>query len=179
MSMIKPALQGVMDEIRKNSAAANVVFRASTELREGMHCEGRVGKFDPLDVDEPLILGGTNKGPNPVELLLVALGTCQEIVYRAYATLLEIPIDSVKCTLKGHLDLRGFFGLDEDCPAGYQKIAYQTEITSPASFDELRKLSELVERRCPVLNSLERPVPIDGTVVINGETVTPALGAVG
>ena len=34
-------------------------------------------------------------GPNPVEIVLAALGTCQEITYRAYATALGIPLERV------------------------------------------------------------------------------------
>ena len=30
--------------------------------------------------------GGANAGPNPLDVMLAALGTCQEITYKAYAT---------------------------------------------------------------------------------------------
>ena len=38
-----------------------------------------------ITVDEPESLGGTDKGPNPVELLLDALGSCQAIAINAFA----------------------------------------------------------------------------------------------
>jgi hypothetical protein len=53
----------------------------------------------------------TDTGPNPVEAVLAALATCQEITYRAYATTLGIPLESVSVTLEGSLDLRGFFAV--------------------------------------------------------------------
>jgi OsmC-like protein len=53
------------------------------------------------------MLGGTDAGPNPVELVLAALATCQEITYRAYATALGIPLESVSVRLEGLLDLIG------------------------------------------------------------------------
>ena len=38
-------------------------------------------------VDEPPVMpGGKDKGPNPMDLCLAALGTCQEISYKAFAT---------------------------------------------------------------------------------------------
>lgn len=42
-------------------------------------------------VDEPPALGGSDPGPNPVELVLAALRTCREITSRAYATALGGP----------------------------------------------------------------------------------------
>lgn len=59
-----------------------------------------------LVVDEPPDLGGSDAGPNPVELVLAALGTCQEITYRAYATTLGIPLERVSVNLTGTIDLK-------------------------------------------------------------------------
>ena len=76
-----------------------------------------------LVVDEPESLGGTDSGPNPVELILAALGTCQEITYRAYAAALAIPLEHVSVTLEGDIDLRGFFAVDESVQAGISETA--------------------------------------------------------
>lgn len=166
---IKKTLLAAMDNIKANPAGAKVVFRASTQLGEGMHCLGKVRDFPAMSIDEPTDLGGMDRGPNPVEIVLVALGTCQEIVYRAYAAVLGIPLESVKCDLRGYLDLRGLFGLDASVPAGYQKIVFETEIKSPASREDLQKLAQIVESHCPVLNTLQMPVNVAGNVVINGQ----------
>ena len=56
--------------------------------------------------------GGSDAGPNPVELILTGLATCQETAYRAYTTALGVPLDSVSIKLEGVLDLRGFFAVD-------------------------------------------------------------------
>jgi uncharacterized OsmC-like protein len=164
---IKNTLLGAIENIKANPAGAKVVFRASTELAEGMHCTGSVREFPKFSIDEPADLGGTDKGPNPVELVLVALGTCQEIVYRAYASVMGIELESVKCDLRGHLDLRGLFGMDPNVPAGYQKIMFETKVKSSASPEALAKLGQTVERHCPVLNALQVPVEVVGTVMIN------------
>ncbi|MBN8911931.1 MAG: OsmC family protein [Rhizobiales bacterium] len=166
---IKKILLAAMDNIKANPAGAKVVFRASTQLGEGMHCLGKIRDFPAMSIDEPTDLGGMDRGPNPVEIVLVALGTCQEIVYRAYAAVLGIPLESVKCDLRGYLDLRGLFGLDPSVPAGYQKIMFETEIKSPASREDLQKLAQMVESHCPVLSTLQMPVTVSGNVVINGQ----------
>lgn len=169
---IKNTLLAAIGNIKENPAGAKVVFRASTRLGDGMHCFGKVRDFSEMSIDEPADLGGTDHGPNPVEIVLVALGTCQEIVYRAYAAVLGIELESVKCDLRGYLDLRGLFGMQDGVPAGFQKIIFETEVKSSASREELHKLAQIVEKHCPVLNTLQAPVEVSGNVVLNGQPMT-------
>ncbi|MBS0270513.1 MAG: OsmC family protein [Proteobacteria bacterium] len=165
---IKNTLLSAIDNIKSNPAAAKVVFRASTALGEGMHCTGTVREFPAMNIDEPADLGGTDHGPNPVEIVLVALGTCQEIVYRAYAAVMGIELKSVTCDVRGHLDLRGLFAMDPSVRAGFQKIMFETKIESSASPEALAKLAQTVESHCPVLNTLQVPVEVTGSVALNG-----------
>src|SRR5215217_5674208 len=84
-------------------------FVSETRLVDGFQTSADVRQFG-LTVDEPPTLGGTDRGPTPVELVLTALGTCQEIVYATYARVLGIPVDGVSVRVEGRLDPRGFFG---------------------------------------------------------------------
>jgi uncharacterized OsmC-like protein len=151
-----------------NQQKANFSFRAATELKDGMHCTSKIRKFPPFNVDEPASFGGTNRGPSPVEILLAALGTCQEITYRIYASLMGIPLESVQCELSGHLDLGGFLGTNPSVRSGIQQIKYETKIKSSANPEALAELARTVECRCPILNTLQEPVEVVGFVTING-----------
>ncbi len=164
---LKQALGKTVQAIQDNPVMSRVVFEAQTALVEGVRCAGKVRDFAPIVVDEPPELGGSDKGANPVELVLVALGTCQEIMYAAMAAMMGIRLDEVKVHLKGTLDLKGLFGMDPSIPPGYQKISYETFLESPASEEELRKLVEAVETHCPVLDSLVRPIEVSGKVMLN------------
>lgn len=53
---------------------------------------------------------GEDSGPSPVELVLAALGACQEVVYGVHARLLGIPLEPVTVAVEAEIDLRGFFG---------------------------------------------------------------------
>lgn len=171
---LREALQKTLDAITKNPKCSNVVFRAETELVEDVRCTVKVRDFSPMTVDEPAELGGTNLAMNPVELVLGALGACQEIMFAAYAAVMGITLTTVKVNVKGYLDLQGLFSMNEAVPAGYKKICYETTIESPADRELLQKLVAVVESHCPVLDTLVRPVEVTGVVTINGSKMTPA-----
>ena len=146
-------------------------FAASTSLVDEYRTEVRIREFT-LEVDEPPLIGGTDSGPTPVELVLAALGTCQEIVYATYARVLGIPLDGVSVNAEGRLDLRGFFGV-ADVPAGFQDVTFTVDISSPAPAEDVARLVAAVNAHCPVLDILKQPVAVTGEFRLNGE----ALGA--
>lgn len=165
---IKQALLATIAGINKNPPTAKVVFRAGSRLEEDVRCSAQIRDFPPLVIDEPPALGGQDAGANPVELVLAALGTCQEIMYAAYASVMDIPLDGVEITARGYLDLRGLLGLHADIPPGYQRVSFDVDIRSSAPEEDLRRLIDAVEAHCPVLDILTRSLPVQGKARVNG-----------
>lgn len=165
---LKTAVMGVIDAFTKNPEAAKAVFRAETKLVETLRCEGKIRDFPTYTIDEPPDIGGGDAGPNPVELMCLALGTCQEIMYGAYAAVMGIQLDECKVDVKGYLDFRGLLSMDENTPSGFSKVQFVTNIKSSAGDDALRQLVDTVEGHCPVLDTLQRPIEVTGEVFING-----------
>jgi uncharacterized OsmC-like protein len=172
---VKAALQSKIAAIQSKPTAARLVFRAHTQLERGVRCSAQVREFAPITVDEPTDLGGEDSAMNPVELLLVALGTCQEIVYSAYAAVLGIALDSVSVDVKGYLDLRGLLAMNEAVPAGYERIVFDTQIRSPADAKTIEQLVRVTESHCPLLDTLKRPIDVRGRVSLNGQPLEAAL----
>ncbi len=173
---MRAAWQSAMAAIQANPARANVVFKAETSLQQNFCCTAKVRNFPVIMIDEPREIGGGNVAMNPVELVLVALGACQEIMFSACAAAMGIPLTEVKVDVKGYLDTRGLFGIDPDTRAGYQKITFETTIKSPADEATLRKLIETVENRCPLLDTLMRPIEVMADAYhINGQRHSPAF----
>lgn len=166
------ALARLQEQLHQAGAPAPIGFSADTELVDGFATRARIRQFS-FSVDEPPQLGGTDTGPNPVELVLAALGTCQEIVYATYARLHDIPIESIAIRVSGDLDLRGFLGAAE-VPAGYRAIDFDVAIQSTAPAEEVARLIETVNRRCPVLDILQRGLPVAGHYALNGEPLEAA-----
>jgi uncharacterized OsmC-like protein len=163
-------LGGVIEQVRQNLAAAPeppiATFAVTTALLNDYQTSVQIRDFS-LTVDEPEQIGGNNTGPTPVELVLAALGTCQEIVYATYARVLGIPLNGVEVSAEGRLDLRGFFGVAEE-PAGFKDVSYVVAIDSPASQEEIARLVAAVNAHCPVLDILQQPVSVSGTYRLNG-----------
>ncbi|MGH8676912.1 MAG: OsmC family protein, partial [Burkholderiales bacterium] len=99
-------------------ANAIAKFSVTSHGKDGLHRKVDIRNFS-VEVDEPPVLGGTDKAPNPVEYALVALATCQEITYRLHADALGIPLNDVSVTLEGEIDLRGFFAAADSVRPGY------------------------------------------------------------
>lgn len=166
---VKKALSDMISTVSSNPGAAKVVFRATTSWEEDVRCSAKVRDFPAITIDEPPELGGGDAGMNPVELVLVALGTCQEIMFAAYASFMGIKLDECKVEVKGYLDLRGLLSVDPSVPPGYQKIVYETKISSSASDASLLQLIEVVESHCPVMDILTRAQTVTGKAIVNGK----------
>jgi putative redox protein len=157
---LKEIIVATQSDLRANPDNAVAIFSADSRQVEGLRSETKIRQFS-LTVDEPPNLGGTDAGPNPVELVLASLGTCQEITYRAYATALGIPLESVSVKLEGSLDLRGFFAVKDGVRAGFNAVRGVVNLKSSAPAADLAKLKEVVDAHCPVLDILRAPVAVD------------------
>src|SRR5271167_3271049 len=133
---LKEIIMQTQAHLRADAANAKAVFSVDSQQVENLRSEAKIRQFS-LTVDEPPTLGGSDAGPNPVELVLAALATCQEITYRAYATALGVPLDSVSVKLDGVLDLRGFFAVDERVRAGFSEIHGVVNLKSNATAADL------------------------------------------
>ncbi len=149
----RTALAGAPD------GATVVTFRADSRQVAGLRSDVRIRDFE-VAVDEPPTLGGKDTAPNPVELALAALASCQEITYRLHADHLGIPLDAVAVSLEGDIDLRGFFAVDDTVRPGFQSIRGTVTLDSPASPADLERLKAHVDQHCPVLDLLSNPTPL-------------------
>ena len=118
---LKRLIGETQSKFQSEPQSAVVTFESRSALQEGLRSEAMMREHR-LVIDEPPALGGSDAGPNPVELILAALGTCQEITYRAYATALGIPLERVAVRLTGTIDLKGFFAVDDAVRPGYQEL---------------------------------------------------------
>jgi putative redox protein len=155
----KDVFTGTQAALTADPAQGEAVFHAQSRLGNGLDSTVAIRQFS-VSVDEPPGLGGQDTAPNPVEYILAALGSCQEITYRLYADALGIPLNAVSIRLTGAIDLRGFFNVNQDVRPGYQTIEAEVILDSPASKEDIARLKDIVDRHCPVLDILRNPTPV-------------------
>ncbi len=149
--------------VEVNPKAGRQSFSVTSELKEGLKAVNKIRQFELIS-DEPPALAGTDQGANPVELILAALASCQEIVISAYANALGISFEKVTVDVKGELDLRGFFNLAEVRP-GFDTVRLVTTVhTKETDPEKLAQLSHLAKNNCPVLDIIKNPVPVQETI---------------
>lgn len=155
-----------MDAVKADPGIAKFKFRISNRWIDGGHNHTTIRDFhgalkdhphaEPfeLDADEPEILLGQDTGPNPVEYLLTALAGCltSSLVYHAAAK--GVRVRGVESRLEGDLDLRGFLGLSQDVPVGYEAIRVSFKIEADISEKEKLELIEAAQKYSPVFNTL-------------------------
>ncbi len=119
---------------------------------EGFHQEVLV-RSHRLVADEPVESGGTDRGPNPYDLLLASLGACTSITLTMYAQRKGLPLRGVTTRLQ-HSSVHA-----EDCAnceteeGKIDRIELNIELDGPLSDEQQTKLLEIAER-CPVHQSL-------------------------
>lgn len=134
-------------------------FKATTKILEGgLTVESSSRNFKVI-LDEPKSLGGTDKGMNPVELVLCALGGCQGIVAKAYAKHKGIDLKDFWVELEGDLDVRGFKG-DPNVRPGFQEIRFKMHMKTDASPEQAKEFAKFIENTCPVGDSLANGVSL-------------------
>lgn len=117
-------------------------------------------------MDEPPSLGGTDKGMNPVEGLLAALGSCQCIVAAAFAQSQGIDLKEFWVELEGDLDTDGFLKGDPNVRPGYQEVRFTMHIKTDAPRDKVEAFQKFIEGRCPVGDSLARGVSLKPATIV-------------
>ena len=161
---LNQTISNVINHVRQNPKDKDVTFSVDSVLKRGFRSEIKVRDFNFI-VDEPQSLGGENEAPNPVEYVLGALASCQEIVIKAYAGQLGIKLNSIRVEASGDLDLAGFFNITNERP-GFNQVRYSTVIsTEERDLDKLQILKDFSTNKCPVLDIIANPVPVSGDVV--------------
>jgi uncharacterized OsmC-like protein len=119
-----------------------------------------------IDIDEPLELKGTNTAPNPVEILLAALGGCVALTYQGYAKKFEVDIENLVINLEGDMIPGGWIDEENRKRRGFEQIRYEVQLKTKASKEKIYQLHKLVEEKCPVSDMLSYNTEIKGRVSV-------------
>jgi len=144
---------------------SNITFKATSRSVEGLVVESESSNFK-LTIDEPVALGGTNTGMNPVEALLCSLGSCQVIVARVFAKANGIEIDEFRVEIEGDIDPDGFILGTPGIRNGFSEIRTKMYIKTKAQTEKVKAFAKFIEGRCPVGDTIITGTPINNSIVV-------------
>jgi len=167
------ALLTTISAIKSDPTIAEFKFRSTNDWIDGALNRSQIKSFfgakqddtsrsEPFvfENDEPPILLGENRAPNPVEFLLHGLAGCITTTLVYHAAVRGIKLNSVKSTLEGDIDLHGLLAMSDDIRPGYQQIRITFDIDSPATRSELEELIHFAKNHSPVADSVSNPVDV-------------------
>jgi uncharacterized OsmC-like protein len=165
------AIGEVVRQVSQDPGKGLVAFRVQSQWQGQTRSRSTVDSYTiggqdvrrrfTVEADEPLELLGQNTAPNPQELLMAALNACVLVGYVAGAALKGIRLDWVEIETTGQLDLRGFLGLDEAVPPGYETIRSVVRVKGDGTPEQFRAIHDAVMRTSPNYFNLTRPVKIE------------------
>jgi uncharacterized OsmC-like protein len=168
------ALGEVVEAIEKDPSQAKVAFDVTTRwagqtrsetVVDGFTIGGeRIARTHRIVVDEPCQLLGQDSAPNPQEMLMAAFNACIMVGYVAGASLKAIKLESVEIKTRGELDLRGFLGLSDEVPPGYEEISYEVRIKGDGSPEQFEEIHQTVMKTSPNYFNINRPIRVSATL---------------
>ena len=170
------ALGETVEAINADAGKALVSFDVTTrwqgQTRSETTVEGytlggeRIARSHTIVADEPCELLGADGAPNPQELLMAAFNACITVGYVAGASVNGITLESLEIKTRGQLDLRGFLGLSDDVPPGYESIAYEVAIKGNGTPEQFEEIHRTVMKTSPNYFNINRPIRVDGTLKV-------------
>jgi uncharacterized OsmC-like protein len=166
------ALNEVVGAVQADPSQALVRFTVATRWEgqttsrstvKGYEVAGQhVAREFEIVADEPLELLGTNTAPNPQELLMAAVNACMSVGYVAGAALHGIKLEKLEIETTGQLDLRGFLGLHDSVPPGYEALDYTVTIAGNGTREQFEEIHRTVMQTSPNYFNLARPIRMNG-----------------
>ena len=168
------ALGQVVEAINQDASKAKVDFNVTTRWKGQTRSEStvdgytiageRVSRSHTIVADEPFELLGADGAANPQELLMAALNACMTVGYVAGAALKGIKLEALEIRTKGQLDLRGFLGLSDQVPPGYEAIDYEVFIKGDGSPEDFNEIHRTVMATSPNYFNMSRPIHMNGSL---------------
>ncbi len=153
MKEMKEMVKTIKDTEKENR---QVKVHISGESENPTRMNLRSGKFKMI-IDEPEPMGGTNQGPSPVQVLLMALAGCLNVTGHQVAGERGLKLKKMKIIIDGDMNPCTFMGCSYESRAGFQDIRVKVYpvFEEPLPKEMIHAWLEETEARCPVTDNIK------------------------
>ena len=143
-----------MNSTKNVAIPVNVKIEGTSESPTKINL--KAGRFS-LTIDEPANMGGTDEGPSPIQVLLMALAGCLNMTGHTVAKEQGLNLEEMKISIEGNMDAAHFMGYSTDHRAGFEhvNVHIETKFDGVPTKEQRAKWLEETERRCPVTDNMK------------------------
>jgi uncharacterized OsmC-like protein len=145
----------IKQKYKDHPGAAVITLKAEGRIGEGIACRVDTGRA-LVEAGLHPATGGSGMQACSGDMLLEALVACAGVTLKAVATALGIELRDATVRAEGDLDFRGTLGVAKDAPVGFREIRLRFDMDTDAPAEQKKKLVELTERYCVVLQTIRR-----------------------
>ena len=142
------ALMEVHLEGRWNVDSDDVQFSGEVEFPSGSVS---------FNADFPDFLGGQGRAPAPLAYCFYGAMCCYGATFATQAALEAVPIDSMTISLSLDVNFLPALGLADVPPMS--EFKFHLAVETSASEEELARIKQLTDERCPAIWAMNNPVP--------------------
>jgi len=125
----------------------------------GFKTECRAGKHVVI-IDQPMPAGGTDAGPTPLDVQLMALGGCVAAIGRIIANQKKLAVRGIEVFVEGEIDTDGLLGKPSKKRVGFNAITARVKIDADMSPTEKEQFLHEIDARCPISENLQNVTPV-------------------
>jgi uncharacterized OsmC-like protein len=166
MGDLAHAVESYREWLDDDQQRGEVTLSVSCEWRGGTEVAVQVGRHT-VRADEPKRLGGGGTAPNPVGYLMAALGSCAVIGLSYWSDILEIPFDSVEIIVEGDIHPGGAFALGDGIGPSFSELRMEIRVSGSEPKDRYEELVAKMNSHSPLLDILEKPVPVSTRITVS------------
>lgn len=172
-------LEETVDLLGSDQSAGLVRPTVTTRLVSGVVAESvftQYGKEFTFRCDEASSRAGTDSAPSPLRYFLSGLAFCQQVWYAKASALVGVDLEDLTISVHTFMDMRGEHRMG-DVPANPQWIAIEADVVSSADADQLLRMVDEANARCPLYSLVAKAVPVYERISRSGEVIRNTIPA--
>ncbi len=127
-------------------------MKVSAAMKEGFSTQ--INCSHPFVIDQPKMGGGTDEGPNPLEIFLASLPACICALGRIISMQQGIALRGMDVTVEGDIDKDFLMGKTTEGRAGFTAIRTHINFDADMTLVEKENLMNEIAARCPVADNM-------------------------